>query len=195
MTAAPALQVLARGLAAGTALLTEDGPDGAEPADLAALLEVYVRVASRSRSERSAAGLDDLFRAATDAWVAAGRQARTRAVEGLGCNELVEAAYGMADDGSPEDEDVVAWGAALVRCALVVPWLDPPERVEVLDAVAECISVADSHPRAFMPAAMVASVLSEEEPVELWPKEASELVALFARLPLLAVVDGDMAVV
>jgi len=189
-----ALDVLARGLAAGTALLADNGAADADPADLAALLEVYVRVAARSRADRQAAGLDDLFRKATEAWVAAGHRARAKAVEGLGCDALVEAAYSMADDEEPEEDDLVQWAAALVRCALVVPWLDPPERAEVLDAVAECTSVADSHPSTFMAASMVAAVLREEEPVDHWPKEAAELVDFFARLPLLAVVDGDLSV-
>ena len=192
MTNAGPLEVLAQSLAAGTALLTQDGPEGAEPADLAALLEVYVRVASRSREDRVAAGLDDLFQSATKAWVEAGRQARTRAVEGLGCDELVETAYGMAEDGSPEAEDIVAWAAAVVRCALVLPWLDPPERAEVMDAVAECTTVADSHPEVFLAAAVVPAVLAEEEPVDRWPREAREVIELLSRLPLLAVVDGEL---
>ena len=45
-----------------------------------------------------------------------------------------------------------------------------------------------------MAAAIVASVLREEEPVERWPREAGELLELLSRLPLLAVVDGEIEV-
>lgn len=185
---------LAQGLAAGTALLTREGAAQADPADLAASLEIYVRVAARTSADRQAAGLEELFRKATEAWVAAGHRARARAVEGLGCDALVESAYAMVEYGDPDEQEVVEWAAALVRCALVIPWLDPPERSEVQDAVGECVSVADSHPTAFMAAAIVAAVLQEEEPVAHWPKEAAELVGFFSRLPLLAVIDGDLAV-
>ena len=56
----------------------------------------------------------------------------------------------------------------------------------------ELTSVADTHPNTFMAASMVAQLLTEAEPVDRWPREASELLSLFARLPLLAVVDGEI---
>ena len=58
---------LAQSLAAGTSLLASQGALQAEPGDLAALLEVYVRVASQGAAQRRSAGLDALFVAATDA--------------------------------------------------------------------------------------------------------------------------------
>lgn len=182
---------LAQGLVAGAAMLADE-PAAAEPADLAATLELYVRVAAWSREDRRAAGLEPVFQAATQAWVQAGPSARTRAFEGLRTDTLVELAYSLAQDEEPDEETVVGWAAAAVRAALVAPWLEPADRARVQDVVGELISVADSNPTTFLSAAMVASLLAEAEPVARWPREAAELVGLFARLPLLAMVDGEL---
>lgn len=182
---------LAQGLVAGTAILAKDARQ-AKPDDLAASLELYVRVAAWTRQHRRQAGLEDAFQAATQAWVRAGAAARSRAFEGLRTDELVELAYRIADDEDPDEELIVGWASAAIRAALVVPWLEPDHRIAVQDAIGELSSVADTHPTVFMAAAMVAQILAESEPVARWPKEAAELLSLFARLPLLAEVDGEI---
>jgi len=185
-------QRLASGLVASTRLLIDDGAGEVAPGDLAATLELYVRVAALPRELRRAEGLDDAFQAATHAWVDAGAEARNRAFQGLKTTELVEQAYQLADDEDADEESIVGWAAAAVRAALVAPWLDPEDRVAVNDAVGELSSVVDTHPIVFLPAAMVAHTLGEAEPIDRWPTEAAQLLSLFARLPLLAAVDGDL---
>lgn len=187
----PDAERLAQGLVSGTAILVEDAAR-ADPVDLAATLELYVRVAAWPRLQRRAAGLEPAFQAATQAWVTAGSAARARAFEGLQTDALVDMAYQLADGDEPDEETVVGWAAGAVRAALVVPWLDPEDRVKVQDAIGELTSVADTHPNIFMAASMVAQLLTEAEPVDRWPREASELLSLFARLPLLALVDGEI---
>jgi len=182
---------LAAGLIAGTELL-EMGLDDADPDDVAAGLEVYVRVAAWPPRRRRQAGLEDAFQAATRAWVQAGAEARGRAFEGLHTDELVDLSYRLADDQAHDEDLIVRWAAAAVRAALVVPWLDPDQRVAVQDTIGELRSLADTHPTVFMAAAMVAQVISQSEPVDLWPRDAAELLALFRRLPLLAEVDGEL---
>ncbi|MCK6503731.1 hypothetical protein L6R53_10085 [Myxococcota bacterium] len=180
---------LARGLVAGTALLADAA---AEPDDLAANLELYARVAAIPRATRAGLGLEVPFQAATRAWMEAGADARSRAFTGLHTDALVELAYTLAHGEEPETETVVGWAAAAVRAALVSPLLEPDDRVKVQDVVGELVGVADSHPQVFLPAAMVASMLAEVEPLDRWPREAAALVGLFSRLPLLAAVDGEL---
>lgn len=180
---------LARGLVAGNALLADVG---AEPDDLAANLELYARVAALPRATRQGLGLEVHFQAATQAWMLAGPQARSRAFTGLHTDSLVDMAYTLAHGDEPDAETVVGWAAAVVRAALVSPLLDPDDRVKVQDVVGELVGLTDSHPHTFLPAAMVASLLAEVEPLERWPREAAQLVGLFSRLPLLAAVDGEL---
>lgn len=182
-------QALARGLVAGAALLAGGA---AEPDDLAANLELYARVAALSRHTRLGLGLEAPFQAATRAWMEAGADARSRAYAGLHTDALVELAYTLAHGEEPQVETVVDWATAAVRAALVSPLLEPDDRARVQDVVGELVGVADSHPQVFLPAAMVASLLAEVEPLDRWPREAAQLVGLFSRLPLLAAVDGEL---
>ncbi|MCB9779526.1 MAG: hypothetical protein H6742_13265 [Alphaproteobacteria bacterium] len=183
------VDALARGLRLGIAAVRDPGADAI---DLAALLEVYVRVGAWREADRAAVGLSELFRTASQAWVDAGEDARSKVHEGLSIAVVVDSAYELSDEGEPDEDDVVRWAAAALRIALLARLLEPEDRLEALEAVAECTSVADSHPTAFMPAAMLAAIARQHEPVDRWPPEAAELLDLFSRLPLLAEVDGEL---
>lgn len=182
---------LARRLTAGLEVLHAPA-DRAQPADLAALLELYGRVASRSRASRVAAGLEPAFQAMTEAWMKAGPGARTRAFEGLATQELVERTHELSSQPAADDEDVLGWATQALRAALVVPWLEPGDRARVQDALSELIRLADNNPGTFLAASMLGGMMTEAEPVERWPKPAADLLQLFTRLPLLAVVDGEL---
>lgn len=182
---------LANRLTAGLEVLHAP-PERAQPADLAALLELYGRVASRSRQSRVEAGLEPAFQAMTQAWMKAGPGARTRAFQGLGTDELIERTHELSSQPQAQDEDVLGWAAQALRAALVIPWLEPADRTRVQEALAELVRLADTYPGTFLAASMLGGLMTEAEPVERWPKAAADLLQLFNRLPLLAVVDGEL---
>lgn len=160
---------------------------------LAAQLELYGRVALRTRESRLALGLEPVFQAATAAWVKAGPSARERAFQGLRTDELLERTHKLATPGQVVDEDeVLSWAAMALRAALVQTWLEPADRARVQEALSEVAGVADTWPMVFLGASGLAQALVEAEPVERWPRPAAELLRLFSRLPLLAVVDGEL---